>query len=277
MTLAQLQITDSLQGASDSFFAFLPKLVGFLVILLIGYVVARMAKGILTRVLQKVGLDRALHSGQAGQYVERVSPGASPARLIGSIAFWLLFLGALSIAVAATGVPALTAFLAGVFDYLPKIVAALIIFVVAGAVATAVGALVAKTMGDTPTGKVVGTIVPVLVMAIAAFMVLDQLEIAPQIVTITYAGLIGSLALGMALAFGLGGRDVAGRLLSQAYQTGQRQTEQVKQDVQTGKERGQQQAQQVKDKAEQKADGGGNGAPSSPPTPPLGSSTHRPQ
>ena len=277
MTLAQLQITDSLQGASDSFFAFLPKLVGFLVILLIGYVVARMAKGILTRVLQKVGLDRALHSGQAGQYVERVSPGASPARLIGSIAFWLLFLGALSIAVAATGVPALTAFLAGVFDYLPKIVAALIIFVVAGAVATAVGALVARTMGDTPTGKVVGTIVPVLVMAIAAFMILDQLEIAPQIVTITYAGLIGSLALGMALAFGLGGRDVAGRLLSQAYGTGQRQTEQVKHDVQTGKERGQQQARQVKDKAEQKADGGGNGAPASPPTPPLGSSTHRPQ
>ena len=277
MTLAQLQITDSLQGASDSFFAFLPKLVGFLVILLIGYVVARVAKGIVTRVLQKVELDRALHSGQAGQYVERVSPGASPARLIGSIAFWLLFLGALSIAVAATGVPALTAFLAGVFDYLPKIVAALIIFVVAGAVATAVGALVARTMGDTPTGKVVGTIVPVLVMAIAAFMILDQLEIAPQIVTITYAGLIGSLALGMALAFGLGGRDAAGRLLSQAYQTGQRQTEQVKQDVQTGKERGQQQAQQVKDKAEQKADGGGNGAPASPPTPPLGSSTHRPR
>jgi len=208
--------------------------------------------------------------------VEKLSPGASPARLIGSIAFWLLFLGALSIAVAATGVPALTALLAGIFAYLPKIVAALIIFVVAGAIATAVGALVARTMGDTPTGKIVGTLVPVLVMAIATFMILDQLEIAPQIVTITYAGLIGSLALGMALAFGLGGRDVAGRLLTQAYQTGQQQTEQVKQDVQTGKERGQEQVQQVKAKTEQKADGGGNGASASGATPPRRAGTYRP-
>ena len=260
MTLAQLQITDSLQGASDSFFAFLPKLVGFLVILLIGYVVARMAKGILTRVLQKVGLDRALHSGQAGQYVERVSPGASPARLIGSIAFWLLFLGALSIAVAATGVPALTAFLAGVFDYLPKIVAALIIFVVAGAVATAVGALVARTMGDTPTGKVVGTIVPVLVMAIAAFMILDQLKIAEDIVRITYMALMGGLPLALALAFGLGGREVAARMLEGAYQKGQEQREQVRQDMQKGKAQAREDVDRARGAAQERM---GSGAPAS--------------
>ena len=58
---------------------------------------------------------------------------------------------------------------------------------------------------------------PVLIMAIGTFMVLDQLQIAPQIVTITYAALLGGLFLAMALAFGLGGRDVANRMLSEAY------------------------------------------------------------
>jgi hypothetical protein len=72
-------------------------------------------------------------------------------------------------------------------------------------------------MGDTPTGKVVGAVAPVLIMAIGVFMVLDQLEIARQIVTITYAALLGGLFLAMALAFGLGGRDVWGRMLSEAY------------------------------------------------------------
>jgi hypothetical protein len=92
-------------------------------------------------------------------------------------------------------------------------------------------------MGDTPTGKVVETVVPGLVMAIAVFMILTQLRIAPAIVTITYAALIGMLALAGALAFGLGGRDVAARLLESAYQSGQDAREQAKADAKTAKSR----------------------------------------
>jgi hypothetical protein len=84
-------------------------------------------------------------------------------------------------------------------------------------------------------------------MAIALFMVLDQLRIAPQIVTITYAGLIGMLALAGALAFGLGGRDLAAQMLGQAYDAGQRNAGQVKQDMQTGRERAEVQAQRAAD------------------------------
>lgn len=269
MYLAQsdtgFNFTTSLERGFTTIVEFLPKLVGFLLILLIGYVVARIVKQVLIRVLQGVGLDRALHSGSTGQYVEKLSPGASPSKLIGTIGFWFIFIVALSIAVSSTGVPALTDFMAAIYSYLPKVIAALIIFVIAGTIATAVGALVARTMGDTPTGKIVGTVVPIIVMAIAAFMILDQLEIAPQIVTITYAALMGSLALGLALAFGLGGRDMAASLLSSAAQTGREQQGQVQADLEKGKERGQQQAQQAKAKAQQEADkrgvDGGGGQP----------------
>jgi hypothetical protein len=108
-------------------------------------------------------------------------------------------------------------------------------------------------MGDTPTGKVVGSVVPVLVMAIATFMILNQLQIAEEIVTITYAALLGAAALAMALAFGLGGRDLANRMLSDAYDKGQEQRGQVKRDMEIGKERGRQDAERVKT-------GAGNGA-----------------
>ena len=249
--IAAVEITDSLQQALDGFFGFLPNLLGFLVILVIGYIVARVVKGVLTKVLTKVGLDRALHSGQTGQYVEKVSPGASPSKLVGSIAFWFLFLGAISLAVSALKIPALTTFVSAIYGYLPNVIAAVIIFVIAGAIAAAVATLVTKTMGDTPTGKLVGSVAPLLIMAIATFMILNQLQIAPAIVTITYAVLLGSLGLGMALAFGLGGRETAAQLVSGAYDKGQQQKGQVKQDMQTGKERGQEQAQQAKDKAGQ--------------------------
>ena len=67
----------------------------------------------------------------------------------------------------------------------------------------------------------IATVVPILIMAVAGFMILDQLQIAETIVTITYASLLGAVALGMALAFGLGGREVAARMLEGAYQAGQ--------------------------------------------------------
>jgi hypothetical protein len=248
----------------DSFFAFIPRLIGFLIVLAIGFVIAKLVKSALVKLLDKVGLDEALHSGSVGQYVNKAAPDFSPSKVIGAIAFWFIFLGAISIAVSQLGIPALNTFVASIAAYLPNVVAALLIFVVAGVIAAAVGGLVARTMGDTPTGKVVGSVVPVLVMAIATFMILDQLEIAPEIVTITYAALIGGVFLAMALAFGLGGREVAGRMLGDAYDKGQAQRGQVEQDMRTGKDRAQQDAQKAKDKADQTTNGAPDGRPNQP-------------
>lgn len=250
MTIASVHIASSLQKALNGFLGFLPNLLGFLVILIVGYIIARLVKGILTKVLEKVGIDKALHSGPAGPHVKRFSPAASPAALIAGVVFWLIFLFVLTAAIGALKIPSVTAFMNTVLNYLPNVIAAVIIFVIAGVIATAIGGAVAKLMGDTPTGKVVATAVPVLIMGIAVFMILNQLKIAPAIVQITYIALLGSVALGSALAFGLGGRDVAGQMLASAYEKGQQNAGQVKSDMQTGKERGQQHAEQVKNQAQ---------------------------
>jgi hypothetical protein len=213
-----VEVGDSLQRGLDNLIGFLPNLIGFLIILVIGYVIARVVKSLVTTALEKIGTDRAMHTGSTGEYINRAAPGFKPSSAVGTIAFWFLFLGALAIAVAQLGIAVLDNFVGAVVAYLPNVVAAILIFVVAVAVAGAVGTFIARTMRDTPTGKVLGAVAPVLIMAIGVFMVLDQLEIAPEIVTITYAALLGGVFLAMALAFGLGGRDVAGRMLSEAYE-----------------------------------------------------------
>jgi hypothetical protein len=261
LTFAAVDIGASLQKGLDSFFAFIPKLIGFLIVLLIGYIIARVVKTVLVKVLEKVGLDEAMHSGSVGSYVNKAAPDFSPSKVIGAIAFWFIFLGAVSIAVSQLGIPALTTFVAAIGAYLPNVVAAILIFVIAGVIAAAVGGLVARTMGDTPTGKVVGSVVPVLVMAIATFMILNQLQIATEIVTITYASLLGGVFLAMALAFGLGGREVAGQMLADAYDKGQQQRGQVRRDMEVGKERGKQDAQA----AAERTNGAPDERPSSPP------------
>jgi uncharacterized membrane protein len=232
-----MNVSDSFQSALDEFVGFLPNLVGFLVILLVGYIVAKVVAGIVRKVLDKMGLDRRLRESDAHNYVDNVLPGASASNGIARVVFWLIFIFFLFAAIGALQIPAVTTFMNQVLAYLPNVIAAIVIFVVAALVAGAVAGGVTKFMGDTPTGKIVAAIVPALVMVIALFMILNQLRIAEQIVSIAFAATMGALALGLALAFGLGGRDVARQMLEDAYARGREARDQARQDLQTGRSR----------------------------------------
>jgi hypothetical protein len=249
-------VGDSVQRGFDEFAEWVPNFVGFLAILIVGYFVAKIIGSLVRRLLERAGLDRALHSGTAGSFISRVT--RSPSHLLGRITFWLILIGAISIAVDVLGIAALEDLVATVWAYVPNLIAALLIFLVAGALAAGVAALVSRLMGETTTGRVVATAAPILIMAVAVFMILDQLRIAEDIVIITYASLLGAIALAMALAFGLGGRDVAAQMLRGAYEN---QREQVKQDLRQGKEQAKQDAQRVKEDVQERADGDTVSAP----------------
>jgi hypothetical protein len=244
MILADVDISTSIQQGLDELFAFIPELIAAIVILVLGFFVAKVIANIVGRLLARSGLDRTLQSGQAGGWVQRVT--SSPSRLIGKLAFWVIFLGAISLAVSVLGINALTDFVAAVYAYLPHVIAAALIFLVAGAVSAGIAALAARTMGDTPTGKFVATAAPILVMSIATFMILTELGIAEQIVIITYAALMFAIALGMALAFGLGGREVAARMVEDAYRKGQQSRGDIRRDFEVGKTRAQADAERVR-------------------------------
>ncbi len=217
MPSASVQIAQSLQRGLDAVIGFIPNLVGCLVILFVGYLIARLVKAVVAKLLEAVGLDRALSGSPAGAAVERVSPGARPSRLVALVAFWFIFLYAIAAAVGALKIPALTNFMANVQNYLPNVVAAVLILVIGVAVAGAVGSLVDRLMGDSPGARMARAVAPTLILAIVVFMVLNQLKIAPAIVTTTYIALIGMLAVAGALAFGLGGRELAASMMRDAY------------------------------------------------------------
>jgi hypothetical protein len=225
-------VSDSIDQGFDVFFAWLPHVLGFIAVLLIGWIVARILGKLVSGVTHRAGLDRAVHGGTGGSFLQRVVP--RPSHLVGRIVFWALFLGAISLAAAVLGVAALTAFVGAIWAYLPNVLAAVLIFLVASAIAGGVVTLVNRTMGDTPLGKIVATAVPVLVLTIATFMILEQLKIAHDIVVTTYTLVLGAIALASALAFGLGGRDVARQMLEGAYEKGQENKDQYRRDLDRG-------------------------------------------
>ena len=225
-------ISDTVERGFEEFFVWLPHLLAALAVLVIGYIVAKILGRIVARVLERAGFDGLLNKGQGGRFIEKVT--SKPSSLLGTITFWVVMLGTISLAVAVLGIEALQNFVASVYAYLPNVIAAVLIFLVAGAIAAGVSTLVSRTMGDTALGKIVATAAPILVMTIATFMILDQLKIAETIVTITYAAVLGAVALGAALAFGLGGRDVARDMLQNAYDKGKETRDEYRRDLNVG-------------------------------------------
>jgi mechanosensitive ion channel-like protein len=244
-------VSDSFQGTLDEIFAFLPNLVGALFLLIIGWIVAKVVAGLVRRGLRSAGADRALATGRAGEYRERFSPDLQPSGVIGTIVFWSLFALAIMLAVSALGVEALSDFMSAVVAYLPNVIAALLILLVAIAVAGAVGGIAQRLMGGTMLGRIVQTVVPTLVMTIALFMALVQLKIATEIVVATYVIVLGSIGLGFALAFGLGGRRAADELLFNAYESGRQRMPELKREAAVAKARAAADVERLKSEAEQ--------------------------
>ena len=234
-----MDIGDSVQNTTDGIFDFLPNLLGFLVILLVGFIVAKVVGGIVASCWRRCNVDQKLNESSASRYVDAVLPGASPSSGIAKVVFWLIFIFFITVAIGALGIPAATGFMNDVLAYLPNVIVAILIFVVAALISGAVAGAAVKVMGDTPTGKVVATVAPAVIMVIAFFMILEQLQIAPEIVRIAFTAIMFALALGLALAFGLGGRELAADALRQARDKGADAATRAKQDAQVGKERAQ--------------------------------------
>ncbi|MGL5828655.1 MAG: mechanosensitive ion channel family protein, partial [Angustibacter sp.] len=154
------------------------------------------------------------------QHLERIVPGARVSRGVARVVFWLIYVFFLTSAVGALQIPAVTTFMNDVLSYLPNIIVAIFIFLIAAVLAGTITTALTRTMGGTAAGKVLATVIPALVMVLALFMILQQLQIAEPIVQIAFAATVGGLALALALSFGLGGRVVAERMLEQAYRQG---------------------------------------------------------
>ena len=245
---------DRIQAFFDSFFSWLPNLIGAIVILIIAYVVARVVAGIVRRVSARTRVDHHVDNSVVGDYKRGMAPRLSVTNLIAGVVFWFVMGTGILLAVATLQIPLLDSAIGTVVGYLPNVLAALLILVVGVAIAGGVGAIASRLAGDTTLGRLVGTAVPIVVVAVAIAMALVQLQISPPIVIATYVIVLGSVGLGLALAFGLGGRAVASDLLRRAYDTTEENLPQMREEAEVVKARADREMQQAQEKVqEQKA------------------------
>ena len=247
--MTNASISSSVQQLSDTFFNWLPRLAGAIVILLIAWIIAKVVRKAITKVLGKVDAPFKKQAAkakppQAAGMLQKVSLSG----ILGAVAYYVILFTGVSLALNNLKIPRLDDAVAALWGYVPNILGALLILIVATLVSGAIAGGVARLMGDTVIGKLVASIEPLLIMTIAVFMALVQLQLGVQIVTLTYALVLGGICLGAALAFGLGGRNAAQQMLDGAYQKGQTAIPQAKEEIAVAKQR----ATELKDEAQAK-------------------------
>jgi hypothetical protein len=223
----------SLTGALADFMAFIPKLLGALVILLVGWLIAKAVQALVTKGLQVVRFNQIADRAEIDQFLVRAGVHADPASVVGRLAYWFLMLIFFVAAFSALGLPQVSGVLEQIIGFIPNLVVALVILLLGALAANFVANLVRGTTGTARVGDpdLLATIARSAILVFAVLMAFDQLEIAPTIVNTLWMALIGMVAVAGALAFGLGGRDLAGRLLEDWYNRGQRKAQEVREDA----------------------------------------------
>jgi small-conductance mechanosensitive channel len=202
-----------LQDALSAFFSYLPQLIGAIVILIVGYVVARVLQAIVGRVLQGIGFDRWMERGGIKQFFDRAETNQTPVSILGALVFWFVFIIAITMAADALGIPQVSAVLAQLIAYIPQIIAAILILILAALLANFISGIVRGATGS----DILASVAQYAILVYAAFAALTQLGIAVQLTANTFLILLGAVALAGAIAFGIGGREVARDILEKAY------------------------------------------------------------
>lgn len=205
MLPANFSVTQSLQSGFSTLLNYIPRLIGALIILIIGYFIAKVIGKLVTKLLEKVGFDQMMDRADITQYLARSGTNLTPSSLLGKVVFWFVFIIVLVMFASALGVPQIADFLNRMIAYIPNVFAAIVIIFLGMLLAKFISGIVRGITGSEPLAKLTN----IVIIVYAVFMALVQLHIAAALTGPTFLIILGGISLAVGLSFGLGGRDFA--------------------------------------------------------------------
>jgi hypothetical protein len=197
--------------------AYLPVLLGALVILIVGWIVAKAIRRLVDWLLKTARFDVLADKAGISEILRKGDLGISAREVVSRLVYWLIMIMVLVMTVDALGLPKTSDVLASLFAYIPRVIAALLVLVVAMFLASFVSGIVRTAAGNArmPRPEILAGISRWAIIIFAATIAMVELGIAPLLVTTTFNIILGGIVLALALAFGLGGKDAAARYLEE--------------------------------------------------------------
>jgi mechanosensitive ion channel-like protein len=205
----------SLAGALNNFLSAIPRIIGFAVVLIVGWIVSSLLGRGVEALLHAVRFnDLARRSGFAA-FVQKMGVRDDPAGVIAGIVKWFVRLITLVVAFDTLGLPAVSGVLQQLLLWLPNLVVALVVLVIGGLAANALSQLVRGATAEAgfSNPELLATVTRVAVWGFSIVVAVNQLGIATALINTLLVGIVGAFSIAFGLAFGLGGRDRAAQLL----------------------------------------------------------------
>lgn len=198
------QIVDSIGDAIGSIIGFIPELLGFLVVLGIGYLIAKALQKLTDAVLERVGFDRLVERGGVQRWMARSKYDASD--LLARGVFWVAMIFVLQLSFGVFGPNPVSDILNGLIAYLPNVFAAALILIVAAAVSAVVRDVIDAATGALSYGKMLANGTAIAILVVAGFAAASQLGIAPAIVNGLFYAMLAAV-VGIAIV-AIGGSGI---------------------------------------------------------------------
>jgi hypothetical protein len=226
-----LTFVDRLRDTFAQLADVVPAMLGALIILFAGYLLAKLIEQGTERLLHRIRLNQALERGGVMEAVERGASHFNPVKVIGKTLFWIMMFAVIMVAATALGMESLTAVFTELVGYLPSLMSAIVILIVGIVLGRFTGGLIMASAGAVQGAPTLARVGRVGVVMLASFMALQELGVGTELVTTAFAILFGAVAFGLALAFGLGNRELAGQITREWYERYRAESEAIERDV----------------------------------------------
>lgn len=212
-------VMTSMAGAMGVFFASIPRVVGFLIILFIGWFIAALIGKALAAFLHAVKFNNLAEKSGLAEFVRKMGVKADASEFLGQLIKWFIRLIVLVVAFDELGLPAVSAVLTHFLLWLPNLIVALVVLVLGGLAAQALQKLVRGAAAEAKFDKpeMVAAIAKTAVWVFTIVIAVNQLGIAVTLINTLFMGSVGAMSLALGLAFGLGGKETASKIIGNWY------------------------------------------------------------
>jgi len=210
-------IADPIRQMLSRIMAYLPTLLGALVILIVGWIVAKAIRRLVDWLLKVTRFDTLADKAGISAILKKGDLKISAREVVSNLVYWLVIIMVLVMVVSALGLPKASDVLTSLFAYVPKVIAALLVLVVAMFLASFVSGIVQTAAGNAnmPRPELFAGVSRWAIIIFAVTIALGELGIATLLVTATFNIILAGICFALAIAFGLGGKDAAARYLDE--------------------------------------------------------------
>ena len=201
----------------------IPRILGFIVIVAIGWFVSSLLARGVNGVLRAIRFDELMQRSGIADFMNKMGTGTDAAGIVASVVKWIVRVVVLLVAFDVLGLPAVSDVMRQLLLWLPNLVVAVFVLFIGGIAARALGNIVrgATAEAEFANPETLANVTRTTVWAFAIVVAINQLGIATNLINTLFTGLVAALAIAFGLAFGMGGRDLASRTLENWYDQAQ--------------------------------------------------------